>query len=113
MNVESALELITGGTAGKPAASPKPAAKLKDALASEKQPRQLYGESTGKYPNEHLISIEMIPWNAVLTRDIFMPDGQLLMRSGADLTPRVIALLTDLEQLPSPVKEIWVEVRED
>jgi hypothetical protein len=102
LNVASVLERVTEGAAGKPAASARPAGAGSP-----------HGEPTGSYPDERLVSIETIPWNAILTRDIFTPGGQLFMKAGADLAPRVIALLTDLDRLSTPVKDIWVTVPEN
>lgn len=113
-NVESILKTVTGEADSKVAKPTMPAKQpLMRNAPKKKSAGALHGEPTGKYPNERLVSIETLPWNAVLTRDIYTPNGQLFMKAGADLTPRVIALMTDLDRLNSPVKDIWVTVRED
>ena len=116
INVESALRSVTGGSRPSSKSTDPPkvakASPIVDESTDKKPPSGTHGEPTGNHPDEQLVSIETIPWNAILTRDIHTPNGKLFMRAGADLTPRVIALLTDLDRLNSPVRDIWISVRE-
>ena len=66
-------------------------------------------DDTVDHPDELRCSINEIPKNAMLSRDINTSNGLVFMKRGSRLTPRVVSLLTDLERLRSPVDSIWIK----
>ncbi len=60
------------------------------------------------YPDERRCSVNKIPANAILSRDIYTPNGRLFLGAGSTLRPRIISLLTDLDRLRSPIENIWI-----
>ena len=58
--------------------------------------------------HERLVTPEDIPEGATLMRDVHTADGRLFMQSGTELTPRVISILIDLEELDHPVDGVWI-----
>lgn len=58
-------------------------------------------------------SIFDLPKDAVLARDVVTSDGNRYLKSGQTLTPRITALLVDLNQLGHPVETVWIEAECD
>lgn len=45
---------------------------------------------------------------AVLTRDIYTADGRLYLHAGAQVSPRMVSILNDLDQLGHMTSEVWI-----
>jgi CheY-like chemotaxis protein len=73
--------------------------------------------ATGEAPRRQLhgysCALKHIPKEgAILARDVHTADGRLFMHAGSELTPRIVSILFDLQDLDHPVEEIWVASEE-
>lgn len=60
-------------------------------------------------PGERLCPLDQLPDDAVITRDVFTADGSLFMHAGTQLTPLIITILNDLQELGHPVDDIRIK----
>lgn len=58
---------------------------------------------------ERLCPLDELPHEALITRDIITADGSLFMHGGTQLTPSIISILHDLNELGHPVESVWIE----
>lgn len=80
------------------------AVALEHPATSQAPRRQLHGYSC---------ALKHIPKEgAILARDVHTADGRLFMHAGSELTPRIVSILFDLQDLEHPVDEIWVASEE-
>lgn len=56
------------------------------------------------------ISLDKVKPGAVLSQDICSPTGDVLLRRGATLSPRLITRIKELAHLDIEIKDVWVEV---
>ena len=116
--VESALDHVAEASKAENEGAPAPsvfrgnakAPLLRGATQAEKagSRRKSAPIISAAYPDERLCSINEIPANAVLSRDLYTPNGRLFLKAGSALRPRIISLLTDLDRLRSPIENIWI-----
>ncbi len=53
--------------------------------------------------------LDDVPKGAVLARDVHTADGRLFMNAGYAVSPRILSILLDLQNLGHPVDSIWIE----
>ena len=113
INVDTAVESVQGGGSRKKAPKVFEDTANTPLLRETTVPVEEWGVASNVGNDDHdeqPASIDDVPDDAILTRDIVMPSGQLLMKAGTLLTPRVVALLIDLEYLRTPVGNVWITV---
>lgn len=64
---------------------------------------------TGVAASERLCSLAQLPHSPMLSRDVITADGRVFMHGGTRMTPLMIAILHDLEELGHPVESVWIE----
>ncbi|MCK5444354.1 MAG: response regulator [Rhodospirillaceae bacterium] len=62
---------------------------------------------------EFLCPVAEVPDHAHLTRDIYTANGRLFIHAGTRLTPLIVSILMDLNQMDHPVENIWIELEDD
>ena len=107
------MESVQGGGSRKKAPKVFEDAANTPLLRETTVPVEEWGVASNEGNDDHdeqPASIDDVPDDAILTRDIVMPSGQLLMKAGTLLTPQVVALLIDLEYPRTPVGNVWITV---
>ena len=57
---------------------------------------------------ERSCPLNELPQDAIISRDVFTADGSLFMHAGTQLTPLIISILVDLQDLGHSVDEIRI-----
>ncbi len=88
---------------------PKPAPRRQAQPASRAaQPAAAPPPRLPQGVSERRVSPRSVQPGAVLTRDIYTADGRLYLHAGAQLSPRMVSILNDLDQLGHMKSELWV-----
>lgn len=72
------------------------------------QPQKPAPKPNAPPPNGQKISLDAVKPGAILVEEIRAPSGELLLASGIELSPRLIARLKDLATMKMPIESVWV-----